>query len=370
MPSTTTCLVTGGAGFIGSHLVHRLVADGHRVRVIDNLSTGARANLSALDGRIEFLEGDIREPSACAAAVRGTEIVFHVAALPSVPRSIADPWASHDHNVNGTMRLLEAAREAGVRRVVYSSSSSVYGDTPTLPKIETMEPLCRSPYATAKLAAEQYVLAYARAGLLEGVALRYFNVFGPRQSPFSAYAAVIPAFLNCALTGSTALVNGDGEQTRTFCHVHDVVEQDRGLERVLLQGESDLCCLLHLRVLAAEEIGLDSFVLNPIQHSTNRRLSIATRPTRFLIVGLDRSGEVVVDDKTEILLVDSQPERICRNDCLQVTGHETVLYLLPVRCRSLAVVQPDLEVFDEHLVQSLGFLDRRDVDHAGTFELA
>ena len=223
MPSTTTCLVTGGAGFIGSHLVHRLVADGHRVRVIDNLSTGARENLAALDGRIEFLEGDIREPAASAAAVRGTEIVYHVAALPSVPRSIADPWASHDHNVNGTMRLLEAAREAGVRRVVYSSSSSVYGDTPTLPKIETMEPLCRSPYATAKLAAEQYVLAYARAGLLEGVALRYFNVFGPRQSPFSAYAAVIPAFLNCALTGTTARVNGDGEQTRDFTYVDNVV---------------------------------------------------------------------------------------------------------------------------------------------------
>ena len=223
MPSTTTCLVTGGAGFIGSHLVHRLVADGHRVRVIDNLSTGSRENLAALDGRIEFLEGDIREASACASAVRGAEIVYHVAALPSVPRSIADPWASHDHNVNGTMRLLEAAREAGVRRVVYSSSSSVYGDTPTLPKIETMEPLCRSPYATAKLAAEQYVLAYARAGLLEGVALRYFNVFGPRQSPFSAYAAVIPAFLNCALTGTTARVNGDGEQTRDFTYVDNVV---------------------------------------------------------------------------------------------------------------------------------------------------
>ena len=223
MPSTTTCLVTGGAGFIGSHLVHRLVADGHRVRVIDNLSTGSRENLAALDGRIEFLEGDIREASACASAVRGAEIVYHVAALPSVPRSIADPWASHDHNVNGTMRLLEAAREAGVRRVVYSSSSSVYGDTLTLPKIETMEPLCRSPYATAKLAAEQYVLAYARAGLLEGVALRYFNVFGPRQSPFSAYAAVIPAFLNCALTGTTARVNGDGEQTRDFTYVDNVV---------------------------------------------------------------------------------------------------------------------------------------------------
>jgi UDP-glucose 4-epimerase len=141
-----------------------------------------------------------------------------------VPRSIADPWASHDHNVNGTVRLLEAARRAGVRRVVYSSSSSVYGDTPTLPKIESMEPLCRSPYATAKLAGEQYVLAYARAGMLEGVALRYFNVFGPRQSPKSAYAAVIPAFLDCAQKGTTAYVNGDGGQTRDFTYVENVVE--------------------------------------------------------------------------------------------------------------------------------------------------
>src|SRR5688500_5951401 len=151
-------------------------------------------------------------------------MVFHLAALPSVPRSLADPWACHDHNVNGTVQLLLAARQAGVRRVVYSSSSSIYGDTATLPKVETMEPLCRSPYATAKLAGEQYVLAYARAGLLEGVALRYFNVFGPRQSPASAYAAVIPAFLQAALTGGVAEVHGDGEQTRDFTYVDNVVD--------------------------------------------------------------------------------------------------------------------------------------------------
>ncbi len=217
------CLVTGGAGFIGSHIVQRLIGDGHDVRVIDNLSTGSRENLAGMPG-VDFIEGDIREAAACERAVADVDVIFHVAALPSVPRSIADPWASHDHNVNGTVRLLEAARQAGVRRVVYSSSSSVYGDTPTLPKIETMEPLCRSPYATAKLAGEQYVLAYARAGMLEGVALRYFNVFGPRQSPRSAYAAIIPALLDCAQRGQTAYINGDGEQTRDFTYVENVVE--------------------------------------------------------------------------------------------------------------------------------------------------
>ena len=217
-------LVTGGAGFIGSHIVRRLLDDGHQVSVIDNLSTGARENLAEVAERIEFIEGDIRSPGDCDRACDRAEVIFHVAALPSVPRSIANPWASHDHNVNGTMQLLEAARRAGSRRVVYSSSSSVYGDTAVLPKVETMEPLCRSPYATAKLAGEQYVLAYARAGLLEGVALRYFNVFGPRQSPTSAYAAVIPAFLEAARTGSVATVHGDGEQTRDFTYVDNVVQ--------------------------------------------------------------------------------------------------------------------------------------------------
>ncbi|HEX6990773.1 MAG TPA: SDR family NAD(P)-dependent oxidoreductase, partial [Gemmatimonadales bacterium] len=187
MASTaSTCLVTGGAGFIGSHIVRQLLEDGHKVTVIDNLSTGSRDNLAEVMERITFIQGDIRDSADCDRASRGVDTVFHVAALPSVPRSIKDPVACNDHNVNGTIQVLEAARRAGARRVVYSSSSSVYGDTAVLPKVETMEPLCRSPYATAKLAGEQYVLAYARAGLLEGVALRYFNVFGPRQSPTSA----------------------------------------------------------------------------------------------------------------------------------------------------------------------------------------
>ena len=219
-----TWLVTGGAGFIGSHLVTRLAETHGSVRAVDNLSTGSRANLAHLNGRIEFIEGDLCDERVCARAVDGVELVFHVAALPSVPRSLADPWGSHDANVNATVRLLEAARAAGVRRLVFSSSSSVYGDTQTLPKTEAAEPLPRSPYAASKLAAEQYVLAYARAGLVEGVALRYFNVFGPRQSPDSPYAAVIPLFFRAALSGTPATVFGDGGQTRDFTYVDNVVD--------------------------------------------------------------------------------------------------------------------------------------------------
>jgi UDP-glucose 4-epimerase len=225
MPTArSTWLVTGGAGFIGSHIATRLTELGRPVRVVDNLSTGDRANLAHLDGRIQFIEGDLGHEQVAERAVDGVDVVFHVAALPSVPRSLADPWGSHDANVNATMRLLQAARAAGVRRVVVSSSSSVYGDTPTLPKVEDVEPLPRSPYAASKLAAEQYVLAYARAGLVEGVALRYFNVFGPRQSPDSPYAAVVPLFFRAAVAGRPALIFGDGAQTRDFTYVSNVVD--------------------------------------------------------------------------------------------------------------------------------------------------
>ena len=224
MDQRSRCLVTGGAGFIGSHLVERLAALGHEVRVVDNLITGHERNLDGCRDRIEFVRGDLTQRDTCRQVVKDVEIVFHVAALPSVPRSMADPWASHDHNVNATVNLLLECRENGVRRVVYSSSSSVYGDTEVLPKAEAAEPLPRSPYAAAKLAGEQYVLAFARAGLIEGVALRYFNVFGPRQDPTSAYAAVIPAFLSAALDGRPATVYGDGLQTRDFTYVDNVVE--------------------------------------------------------------------------------------------------------------------------------------------------
>src|SRR6266478_5583839 len=221
---TSHCLVTGGAGFIGSHLAERLVALGDEVRVVDNLSTGNEANLADIADDIEFLRGDLCDADVCRRAVARMDVVFHVAALPSVPRSLENPWASHAANVNATVRLLEACVEARVARIVYSSTSSVYGDTPVLPKTETAEPLPRSPYAASKLAGEQYVLAFARAGLIEGVALRYFNVFGPRQSPHSAYAAVIPALLLAALEQREATLFGDGAQTRDFTYVDNVVD--------------------------------------------------------------------------------------------------------------------------------------------------
>ena len=216
-------LVTGGAGFIGSHLVRHLLAQGYAVRVADNFATGSAENLAGVADRVDLVTGDLVDPDVCERSVAGAEVVFHLAALGSVPRSMKDPWNSHQSNVNATVRLLEASRAAGVRRVVFSGSSSVYGDTPTLPKVESMEPLPRSPYAASKLSAEQYVLAYARARLVEGVALRYFNVFGPRQSPSGPYAAVIPLLLRAAYLGEPATLFGDGRQTRDFTYVDNVV---------------------------------------------------------------------------------------------------------------------------------------------------
>jgi UDP-glucose 4-epimerase len=220
---TQLALVTGGVGFIGSHLVEAILEQGYRVRVVDNLSTGNVRNLGRLLSAIEFIRGDLRDDATCRRGVRGADVVFHVAGLPSIARSMNDPWVSHDNNVNATMRLLIACRDANVPRIVYSSSSSVYGDTPALPKVESAELLPCSPYAAAKLAGEQCVLAFARAGLIEGVALRYFNVFGPRQDPGSPYAAAIPLFLRAAYYGVAASVFGDGLQTRDFTYVANVV---------------------------------------------------------------------------------------------------------------------------------------------------
>ena len=216
-------LVTGGAGFIGSNFVHRLVADGRSVRVLDNLSTGRRENLGAVLDRIEFVEGDLRDGARVKAAVAGVRHVIHFGALGSVLRSVEDPVTSNDVNVGGTLSLLVAARDAGVERFVFSSSSSVYGDTPTLPKYEDMKVQPLSPYALTKLAGEHYARIFHRLYGLRTFALRYFNVFGPRQNPASQYAAVIPLFIRSLMRGEPCTINGDGEQTRDFTYVDDVV---------------------------------------------------------------------------------------------------------------------------------------------------
>jgi UDP-glucose 4-epimerase len=220
-------LVTGGAGFIGSHLVERLLAGGHVVRVLDNFSTGSRANLpfaGRYGAALEVIEGDIRNGQAVASALAGVSLVFHQAAMRSVPRSVEDPLGANEHNVTGTLNVLEAARRTGVRRVVYASSSSVYGDRPDLPKREDQPPAPISPYAVSKTAGEQYAAVWHRLFGLETVGLRYFNVFGPRQDPASEYAAVIPRFILWGLRGEPLQVHGDGEQSRDFTYVDNVVD--------------------------------------------------------------------------------------------------------------------------------------------------
>ncbi len=217
-------LVTGGAGFIGSHLVESLLERGESVRVLDNLSTGKRENIEAFLDRIDFVEGDLCDLEVCRAVVSGVRHVLHQAALASVPRSVQDPIRSNASNVTGTLNLLVAARDAGVERVVYAASSSAYGDTPTLPKEESMPPRPLSPYAITKLVGEQYCRVFHSLYGLETVALRYFNVFGPRQDPQSQYAAVIPRFITALLKGHRPQIYGDGEQSRDFSYVENVVE--------------------------------------------------------------------------------------------------------------------------------------------------
>lgn len=219
----TVCLVTGGAGFIGSNLVRALVRAGRRVRVLDNFATGHRENLQEIESEVELIEGDIRDWDCVRRAVRQARYVFHLAALPSVIRSIEDPLATHDVNITGTLNLLLQARDAGVERLIFSSSCAVYGDAPEFPKTEEMLPCPLSPYALSKLAGEHYGrLAHELYGL-QTYALRYFNVFGPAQDPASHYAAAIPLFIRALLRGKPPVVYGDGEQTRDFIFVDNVV---------------------------------------------------------------------------------------------------------------------------------------------------
>ena len=217
-------LVTGGAGFIGSHLALALLGRGMRVRVLDSLVTGKRENLASAGGAIEFTQGDCADFETCLRAAEGASVVFHQAAIPSVPRSVLEPLLSHASGPTATLHVLEAARRAGARRVIFAASSSAYGETDELPKIETMLPRPLSPYAAGKLAGESYVRVYAQTMGLDGLSLRYFNVFGPRQDPSSPYSGVISLFARALAEGRRPIIYGDGEQTRDFTFVANVVD--------------------------------------------------------------------------------------------------------------------------------------------------
>jgi nucleoside-diphosphate-sugar epimerase len=259
-------LVTGGAGFIGSNIAEALSKRSDRVRVLDNFVTGRRENLAAI-GAVDLVEGDLRNPADVARAVDGVEGVFHEAALRSVPRSVDDPTSSNDVNITGTLNLLMACREAKVRRVVYASSSSVYGDDPALPKVETLPTNPISPYAVSKLGAEHYCRTFARLYGLETVSLRYFNVFGPRQNPESIYSAVIPRFLELALKHEPLEIHGDGLQSRDFTFIDNVV---RG------------------NLLAMDAPGVSGEVFNLACNTRHTLIDIADHIGRFLGRPLER----------------------------------------------------------------------------------
>jgi UDP-glucose 4-epimerase len=218
------CLVTGGAGFIGSHIVEELLRLGYKVRVIDNFCTGKMRNIKHLINDIELIKGDIRDKEQLLLALDNVEYVFHEAALRSVPRSVDDPLSTNDVNVHGTLLLLEMARKRKVRRVIYASSSSVYGDVPLLPKREEQKPAPISPYAVSKLTGEYYCRVYTEIYGLDTISLRYFNVFGPRQDPYSQYAAVVPRFILLALKNEPLEIHGDGRQSRDFTYVKNVAK--------------------------------------------------------------------------------------------------------------------------------------------------
>jgi nucleoside-diphosphate-sugar epimerase len=224
MPLTGTAVVTGGAGFIGSHIASALTRNGLRVRVIDDLSTGHRENLEEIKGDVEFTQGSVADEQLLKKVLDGVELVFHEAAIPSVPRSVEHPRQSHVASVDGTFTLLLAARDQKVRRVIYAASSSAYGDQPTLPKNEAMLPDPLSPYAVAKLVGEYYCQVFARVYGLETISLRYFNVFGPRQDPGSQYSGVVSRFISALLDSQQPVIYGDGEQSRDFTYIENVID--------------------------------------------------------------------------------------------------------------------------------------------------
>ncbi len=269
----TQCLVTGGAGFIGSHLVRGILQRGWRVRVLDDLSSGHRKNLDELGDKVELVVGDICDAAVCHRAVAGCDYVFHMAAMGSVPRSVDDPMRTHRINDTGTLNVLVAARDAKARRVVFSASSSAYGDTPTLPKREDMMPRPLSPYAVSKLAGENYCKAFTACYGLQTISLRYFNVFGPRQDPNSQYAAVIPAFISRLLKGERPVIYGDGGQTRDFCYVDNVVNANLlAAEAASLNGET-------VNIACGESISLNA-MLRVMNDSLGTKVEPIYEPVR------------------------------------------------------------------------------------------
>jgi UDP-N-acetylglucosamine 4-epimerase len=322
-------LVTGAAGFIGSHLVERLLSLGQHVTGLDNFATGSKRNVEAVRGlvtpeqaaRYQFIEGDIRDPAACSRACAQVELVLHQAALGSVPRSIHDPVTSHDVNVTGFVRVLEAARAAGIRRVVYASSSSVYGDHPALPKVEGAVGRVLSPYAATKRTNEIYAEAFAKCYGLELLGLRYFNVFGPRQDPNGPYAAVIPVWFAALLGGVPVSINGDGETSRDFCYVANVIQANllaATTTRPEALGEvfnvacgdrttlNELFRLIRDRVArvepaaAASEAQHREFRPGDVRHSladvTKARTLLGYEPTHGVGAGLDQAASWYASD--------------------------------------------------------------------------
>lgn len=266
-------LVTGGGGFIGSHLAARLCALGHEVRILDNFSTGSRANLIPFLDDVELIEGDIQSYERVNTAVRGCEVIFHQAALPSVPRSVQDPLTSNAANVIGTLNVLLAARDSDIRRVVFASSSSVYGANETLPKHEDLPAAPISPYAVAKLAGEGYCRSFSAVYGLETVALRYFNVFGPGQDPLSQYAAVIPNFITACLAGDPLTIFGDGEQSRDFSYIGNVVDAN------LLAGEAGGVAGKTFNIATGHRISLNALV-DELRSLTGREIEVRNEPAR------------------------------------------------------------------------------------------
>ena len=302
-------LITGGGGFIGSHLVREVVARGGQVVVLDNFSTGRRENLAGILEDIKLVEGDVRSYERVHTAMRGCDFVLHQAALPSVPRSVQDPLTSTEANVTGTLNVLLNARDAGVRRVVFASSSSIYGANPALPKREDLSPEPMSPYAVSKLAGEGFCRSFRNVYGLECLSLRYFNVFGPRQDPLSEYAAVVPNFMTACLDGSRPRIFGDGEQSRDFTYVDNVVDANmRALEadeRVAGQVYNVACgervtlnALLHtLRELTGSDVEAEYDLprAGDVRHSladvTRAREDLGYAPQIGLREGLRRTLE-------------------------------------------------------------------------------